>query len=88
MKGWGEPRGHTRGGLAAVPRRGCRGGGCDQLMKEVVKGWGEPRGHTRGGLAAVPRRGGEGGGVSPGVTQGEDWQLYPGGGVGGGGVIS
>ena len=22
MKGWGEPRGHTRGGLAAVPRRG------------------------------------------------------------------
>ena len=22
VKGWGEPRGHTRGGLAAVPRRG------------------------------------------------------------------
>ena len=66
VKGWGEPRGHTRGGLAAVPRRGCRGGeggGCDQLMKEVVKGWGEPRGHTRGGLAAVPRRGCRGEGV-------------------------
>ena len=39
------------------PGGGCRGGACDQLMKEVVKGWGEPRGHTRGGLAAVPRRG-------------------------------
>ena len=26
--------------------------------------------------------------MSPGATQGEDWQLYPGGGVGGGGGSS